>query len=408
MKIKNFCRWLINTFKTMLQAYIVISFCSFALVYFYDYYPIYPISYITLGWFLALFFPMLSVAYNMVRQRVKQKEVISSYRQDKLWDVYFPFKGEVAEFEFEKFLWKHLSRFYNSFEYAGFSLLAGTLTFIIYFLLASKFGTSSDLKSWNFESQKWAVLVGSAFLGSYSGSIVLALRRYRTFDLRPTVFLQITVALIAGTLAGSFLTVLYPDYRLGVLAFIIGFLTAINIRFLSRIMRKFFAKITQVPLPPQIPADLNSVIKNEEAIESLNRISIFSVRELACTDPIPLYFNMPQQNSAINSMIDQAVLHFHFPHIVQQLERLHIQCFSQLLTRIGMKIENRESKWPEKVEIIDDGKKGDKQLLEAVKAIVKSGQHHKILGLCLYHYREALFRVESKEKERIIKKGQKE
>ncbi|MCK4817328.1 hypothetical protein KA005_16280, partial [bacterium] len=408
MKFKKFCRLLSNGFKTIFLTVIIVFFCGIALWYFGDDYKIYPISYITFGWLLALFFPALSITYNVARQRVKLKEVLNLFRQDKLWDVYFPRTGEEAEYEFEKFLWKRLYAYYNRFESVGFSLLIGAIVFIMYFLLADVLGASSELKSWDFESQKWAALIGSSFLGSYSGSIVLALRRYRTFDLRPTVFLQVAVALIAGTLAGAFITVLYPTYQLGVLAFIVGFLTAINIRFLSRLMRKFFAKITQVPLPPLVPSDLNSVIKNEEAIESLNRISIFSVRELACTDPIPLYFNMPQQNSAINSMIDQAVLHFHFPHIVHQLERLHIQSFSQLLTRVGMKIENRESKWPEKVEIIDDGKKEDKQLLEAAKAIVKSGQHHKILGLCLYHYREALFREESKEKESITKKGVKE
>ena len=394
MKFRKFCRLLSNGFKTILLTIIIVTFCGIALVYIGDKYPIYPISYSTFGWLLALFFPALSVTYNVARQRVKHKEVLNLYGQDRLWDVYFPHKGDEAEYEFEKFLWTRLYAYYNRFESAGFSLLTGSIVFIMYFLLADLFGAPEGLKSWSFEGQKWGLLIGSSFLGSYSGSIVLALRRYRTFDLRPTVFLQIAVALIAGTFAGAFTTVLYPTYQLGVLAFIVGFLTAINIRFLSRLMRKFFAKITQVPLPPIIPSDLNLVIKNEDAIESLNRISIFSVRELACTDPIPLYFNMPQQNNAINSMIDQAVLHFHFPSIASKLESLHIQRFSQLLSRIGVKFEEKRSVWPEKIEIIDEGKKEDKQLLDAAKAIVRSGQHHRLLGLCFYKYREVHFRGE--------------
>ena len=397
MKFQKFCRSRLNFYKTMLLTIIILSACALALYGLYDNKPIYPISYKTLGWLLAFFFPLLSVIYNIARQRVRKKEIMDAYRRDKLWDIYFPDKGECAEFVFEKHIWKRLAFHYNRFESAGFSLLAGSITFIVYFLLVKQFiVTNSGSQSWNFEGQGWAILVGSAFLGSYAGATVVALRRYRTFDLRPTVFLQISVALIAGTLSGSFITLLYPHKTLGVLAFIIGFLSAINIRFLSRLMRSTFAKLTGVSYPKDIKSDLDEVIRNTEAIESLNRISLYSVRELACADPLPLYFNMPQQINIINVMIDQAILHFYFADVADQLERAHIQRFTQLITRIGISFEKVndkiKSEWPADVSILDAGGEKDKLLLEGVKSVVSSGHHHQMLGICHHYYREAHFK----------------
>lgn len=390
---RKFSHKIVNTYNNGSITVFILFFCALAFVLFNDDLPIYPISYITLGWMLSLLFPILSIVYNISRQRVRRNQIIRAYRKDRLWDVYFPEEGSNAQFAFEMYLWDRLSVYYNKYESVIFSILAGAITFILYFFLAKQFGFTDKTIVLAAEGNKWAVQIGSAFLGSYSGAVILALRRYRTFDLRPTVFLQISAALIAGTLAGSFLTLLFVHPALGVLAFIIGYLAAINLTFLSRIMRKFFAKQTGYTFPEEIKSDLEKVIQNPEVIESLNRISIFSINELTSVDPIPLYFNMPQQCHVINSLIDQAILHFYFSEIITDLKRVHILRFTQLITRIRVFFEmGSQAKWPDKVSIIDNGGDKDIQLLKAAKAIVTSGHHHIILGLCHYYFRKRYFR----------------
>ena len=383
---------IVSTQQKILLTYLVLLLCWLAVTELEETAPIYPVGYHTLVWFLALLFPTLAVAYSIARIRVRQNEIMDVYRRDRLWDVYFPESSE-PEFEFERHLRKRVAEIYSLWEFAGFSLLAGTITFIMSLLIAKQFAVPSEFKPWPLIGPNWAVLVGSAFLGSYSGCVIFMLRRYRTFDLRPITFLQIMVVLIAGTLAGSFITILFPVPELGVLAFIIGFLSAINVRFLDRLMHSQFARLTGSPLPKEIESDLPKVVKNTETIESLNRISIFSVRELSSADPVWLFLNMPQHIDVIGAMIDEAILHSYFSTMVPQLENAHIHRFTQLLLRHGAEFQRDNIVWHARESIVDGGGSADKQLLLASRTIVDGGFHHRVLGLLLHQYREAFFRV---------------
>lgn len=151
------------------------------------------------------------------------------------------------------------------------------------------------------------------------------------------------------------------------------------------------ATLTGTPLPKAIPSDMTTIISNAEVIESLNTISIFSVRELASIDPLRLYLNMPQQIEIINTIVDQALLHFYFPAIHAELEQANIQRFSQLLPAVGCKMSSSGFDWPHEISFLDGGGTKDSMLLAAVRGIVEGNEHHCVLGLIYEEYRKAFF-----------------
>lgn len=246
------------------------------------------------------------------------------------------------------------------------------------------------------QGPEWALLAGAGFLGSLSGAVIFVLRRYRTYSLQPIVFLQTIVALLAGTFAGAFVTTTYLENITGVnfsiaLAFVIGFLGAINIDFLSKLMRTTYANLTKTPLPPDVEPDLSKIIMNNDAIESLNTIAISSIRELANADPVRLYLNMPQQIDMINTMVDQAILHFYFANIIGDMENVNIHRFTQLLMQVSPKFSINAIVWPETVSIVDSGGAKDMAILKAVKGIVEGRLHHRFIGLLNENYRSVYF-----------------
>lgn len=347
-----------------------------------------PPGYNTLIWAAALMFPLLAVMYNVARLRVRQNEIIDTYRHDELWRVYF--RGRDADLEFEDFLQNRLAEHYSVMEFTGFSLLAASLTFVGLRLLAVQFQMPADaLTAWDLTGPVWATLAGSSFLGSYSGGIVVLLRRYRQFDLRPPAFLQVAVVLIAGTASGAFISLVYPASQLGALAFVIGFLAAINVRFLASLMRTQFAKLTGTNVPPPIATDLSPVVQNSEAIESLHRQSIFSIQELANADPIRLYFTMPQQIEVLHGMIDRALLWFYFRGMGPELNQVGVQRFTQLLVASVAEFDLDHPRMRDPKLFADPAKNA--LLRRSIDGILRTGVHHRVLGLLLHPYRDACF-----------------
>jgi len=124
MKTKRkFSHKIVNTYNKISITVFILLFCAVAFVLFNDDLPIYPISYITLGWMLTLLFPILSIVYNISRQQVRRNQILRAYRKDRLWDVYFPEEGSNAQFTFERYLWDRLSVYYNKYESVIFSIL---------------------------------------------------------------------------------------------------------------------------------------------------------------------------------------------------------------------------------------------------------------------------------------------
>ena len=385
-----------GTVCQLISIVVIVSVSAMAISTLSSHTGIYPLGYHTLGWFLALFFPFVAICFILFSLRIRLDEITDHFAREKLWRIYASPGEKDPEDSFKKLLWKRLGDYYDLFELATFSLLAATFTFIIYYLVAAQFAlaspSSAPLRQLILHAPDWAVLTGSGFLGSLSGAMVFVLRRYRMYDLRPVVFLQVSVAIVAGTFSGPFVTMMFPKPGiLGAVPFMIGFLSAINIDFLPNLMRAQLARLTGTPLPDAIPSDMTAIINNAEVIESLNTISIFSVRELASIDPLRLYLNMPQQIEIINTIVDQALLHFYFPSIHAELEQANIQRFSQLLPAVGCKMSSRGFDWPERITFIDGGGTKDSMLLAAVRGIVEGHEHHCVLGLLCEKYRKTFF-----------------
>lgn len=380
---------LINWQKKIFVTYLVILLCAAATLQLQDAAPLYPFNYNTLVWLLAYAFPALAVAYSLTRLRVRHGEIIDMFRPDRLWDVYFP-KSRDPEIDFENYVGRRVSEHYGLLEFAGFSVLAGAFIFVGAQLIAKQFNMPSQFVTWELSGPDWAKVVGSAFLGSFAGSVLLALQRYRTFDLRPTTFLQIIAALLSGTFVGSFITIAYPWNQAPLLAFVVSFLAAINIGFMGQLLRRQFAAMTGMKLPKPQETNLREMISNDEAVEALNRMSIFSIGELSKSDPIRLYLNMPQQVWVILAYIDEAILRFYFSEVVPTLEAIHIRRFSQLLLRFHPTFKDEKLQWNDSVAVLENEKE-NKQLLEGVKSIVRGGMHHQLLGLLLHEYRKAYF-----------------
>jgi hypothetical protein len=344
---------------------------------------------------IGLFFPLVATTYVFARVRVRQLEILDAFRETNLFHLYVKEKGESidqAEIDFYKFLSQRVSERTSLFEYWLFSIACFLLVFLVSHFLLSTYGlsVSESLAGPNTPAGKnFQLYLGAAaggFLGALSGSMLVVLRRYWTFDLQPTVFLQAIVVLVAVTLVCTLLSSLYTGEIMAVAALSIGFVSAINVEFLSRLMRRTFARITKVQLPAPIPSNLDEVVRNQEAIESLNAASIFSVGELANADPIRLYLAMPQQTSVINALIDQAILHYYFADKVEQL-RLHgVVRFSQLLSVLDIRSRDGEVTLSDDVALLGGKEHEERELVRNAAAIVKSGVHHRVLSILLDGY----------------------
>ena len=403
--------WTSKTIKLLKRIYIRflveqqklgITYFVFILVgapvhYLHETHPFFPPTFVSVIWILAATFPILAGAYSMTRVRMRANDIVSLSYANELWKVYVPKKPNHDEddrqIEFERFVNARMKEYYSIAEFSLFSGLASCFTFAVAFVLAHQLNAplSKELlsvKHWEIEGPKWAIMIGVAFLGAYSGSIVLMLRRYRAFDLSPTTFLQSLAALVAGTMFGGSLTLIYPENITALVAFLAAFLSAINISFLSNEVRRQYAQITGSSLPNDIPSDLPSIVHNGEIVDALRRMSINSIRELSFSDPIRLFFRIPGEFGGVLSMIDEAVLRTEFRSIFPHLEKLHIRRFTHLVLRIGPTYSNGIVVWPTTVpSIVDKGGTSDAAILATCQDLVAAKTHHVLLGIGIVGYR---------------------
>ena len=394
--VRRSFRRLYNIGRKFFTAYFVVGICGLAVTELHSTAPILPVGYFTLFWIMALIFPGLAITYSLVRLRVRQNEITDiCRREERLWNVYLGKRvanmdRDDVELAFQDYVQKRVNEYYGLWEFSGYSILAAVVTFVAISLIAQQFVIPAHDQPWALDGPTWAVLVGAAFLGSYGGSLAHLLRKYRSFDLRPTAFLQISFMLVTGTLAGSFFTIVYPEEITGLLAFVVGYLSAIHIEFLSRIFRKTFADLTNINIPDPPDSDLPKMIRNAEAIEGLHGISIYSIRELSEADPIRLYLNIPQELSVIGAMIDEAILRANFPTIVDELIAVHITRFTQLVARLKPQFRKGSTKWTDDPTVLGDPDK-DKVILDSVKSLFDNGTYHFTLGLLILRYRNAYY-----------------
>src|SRR5205823_5301581 len=115
----------------------------------------------------------------------------------------------------------------------------------------------------------WELAAGASFLGAIAGGLAMIAKKYRTFDLYPSTYCQVTmgiaVGMLTGGVVGSFAGLGYADAITHpiapLLALATGFLTSVNIEFLAKFLRKWFADVTRTDVPESIPSDLPRVLK---------------------------------------------------------------------------------------------------------------------------------------------------
>ena len=401
-KLRRYLIRLYNAGRKFLTTYLVISICGLGVTEMFDTIPILPLGYNTLFWIMSLIFPGLAITYSLVRLRVRQNEILGvCQREENIWDVYLGKRIRGMEEDdialaFEDYVQKRVNEYYGLWEFSGYSILAGVITLVATILIAQQFIIPGPTEPWALAGPTWAVLVGAAFLGSYAGSLAFLLRKYRSFDLRPTAFLQISVMLIAGTLSGSFITILWPEDFVGFVAFAVGYLSAINIEFLSRLLREQFARVTRIKIPEPQESDLPQMIQNPEAIEGLHGISIYSIRELSEADPIRLYLNIPQELSIISAMIDEAILRTNYPSIIAELRDVHITRFTHLVARLKPQFRRGNTQWTNEPNVLGDAGK-DAIILESVKSLFDIGTYHFTMGLLIFRFRKAYYNYSETE-----------
>jgi hypothetical protein len=155
-------------------------------------------------------------------------------------------------------------------------------------------------------------------------------------------------------------------------------------------MRETFAKLTKTPLPPTIPTDLDNVIRNPEAIESLNNISLFSVAEMVNIEPIRLYLNLSQAVGVINSWLDEGLLYYHFEPHMAALRARGIRKFTELMEHAITSYGTRTMTWALTIVVVNNPA-DDAAILASLQATVKTLSHHRLLGILSTNYRRTWF-----------------
>jgi len=146
-------------------------------------------------------------------------------------------------------------------------------------------------------------------------------------------------------------------------------------------------------VPEEIPTDLDRLIRNSEAIASLNEASILSVGEFIKAEPVRLYLNMSQPIGVINGWLDEGLLLYYFAPQLDMLNGRNVRRFTQLMESLVVDyIVGEGMKWEQHVDVT--GNPGiDDTILRTMKVIVKSRAHHSVLGFLSENYRRALFRT---------------
>lgn len=364
--------------------------------------PIWPLSLYTVIWMLALSFPVTTCLYIIFDLRVRLNQVEESAQRNGVSRVYFPDEPDPQR-DFRHLLNLKFRQSCNPWELTCFGIAAGVIAFMVQYFPVHEAGVTpaaADISK--LPASYWIVLSG--FFGAFSGALVLILKKHRTLDIYPTTYFQASIALILGPLVGGFLSTRYMTSNavgglITATSFGLGFITATNVNFLGSLLRRQVATVTGVPLPEPTQGDLNTLIQNSEAVESLNNMSCFSVAEFVSMEPIILYLSMPQPINCLDEWLDQGLLvHYFRPHL-NELKSVDIKRFTQLLEYVVANFPQQPSPqatiagiaWRQGAYQITGNVTADETIARATQAIVSSEIHHRLLGVLSHKYRRAFF-----------------
>jgi hypothetical protein len=199
------------------------------------------------------------------------------------------------------------------------------------------------------------------------------------------------VTLVAGAAAGAFIVPTWTGIDVRFLRFAVAFLTTANAPFLSELLKTRFASMTGVQLPPDIPTDLGAVLKNSDAIGSLDSVGLNSIAEFVSADPVRLYLNMSQPLGVINGWLDEALVCHHFNLQIQQaLHDAGLQTFSEVVAASVTSVTYPLANWRAPFNVTGNAAI-DATIKAALVSIVDGQQHHRLLGIIWGQYRTVFF-----------------
>lgn len=360
-----------------------------------------------IGFFSALF-PLLALGFAFTRVKVRRNEIVQELSRDGLWIIYAKswkitnedndvksesdVRGSPKSFRSQ--VDERINEQYNFVEFMGASFFAG----LVCWLLSSfSMDVITDGIKLQDSYQLLQEALPAAFLGSYVGGLLFLIKKFVTADLRPASFLQVGGILIAGSLTGAFVGTFDGGSNYSsAMAFFFGLVAALQTDFVHEFAKSQVNKLAKFKrVTDSVVPDLHKVVQNPELLDALNRLSIYTVRELARTDPMRLYFYVAKDHSVIVDLIDQAILHAEFPEMSDQLIAQNVTSFSNLVQRYDpVKLSDWAHDDAALVRVVDNGGPIDGSLLSTCRSLFMSGNYHGILGLTLYRYRN--FHYENK------------
>jgi hypothetical protein len=360
---------------------------------------IWPIQYTTAIWLIACLFPLTSTFYLVFDLRLRRNQIQDAAERAQLQFVYFP-SSDSARQQFSRLLRLRFRESCQPWELAAFSLAAGGIAFVgacLVYWGTFKF-PSSDANQVEVISAG-AAIIFAAFSGSLAGACIFIFNKFRTFDLYPSTYLQAIIGFVSGTLGATFVGSLYSSEHLRLLAFAVGFLTSTNVSFLGNLLRRQVAQLTGVSLPADNTGDLDSIISNSGAIESLHNISIYSISELVKAEPLIIYLSLPVQIGVINGWIDEALVKYYFSAAkADLLASFAIRRFTQLM-ELAIKTwpprggSAQDIVWNEQISLLS-GSGIEQVILYETRCIVDARIHNRLLGILSDRYRVAFFPVD--------------
>jgi hypothetical protein len=345
--------------------------------------------------FLALLFPLSAILFVLFNVVARREQVEDAADRIDLPIIYFP-ASDDAQTDFAQLLRARFRESCNGLELALMSLMAGTLAFLaLYFFLENLVPAGQQSLALLVPGPRLDMIM-AGFFGAYAGSLVTILRKYRTLDIYPSTYFQSAVALLLGLLIGTFLASMFSTWAVS-LVLALSFIAAANVNVLGGFLRSWLGKQTGFVVQEPITGDLQSVIKNSEAIESLHTMSVYSIAELVTSDPLLIYLNLPQPIGVINGWIDEALLLDHFDADHALIQQQNVRRFTELLHQlIAWPADRNKTLTLSDLKILTDQEitkdnLANERIRSRMYAVLTSQLHHRLLAILSRPYRETFF-----------------
>jgi hypothetical protein len=138
--------------------------------------------------------------------------------------------------DFQTYLRARFREYYNPWEFIIFAMSSGTLAIILAKLIITKYDAAPWGQPLDITALPVAFTAGAGLAGSISGAFLLVLKPYRTFNMYPSTYLSIFVAIAAGTFASTLWHFVFTPSVAVFLAFGIAFLTSINLEYFVELL----------------------------------------------------------------------------------------------------------------------------------------------------------------------------